>query len=107
MKRIEAIIPHDLIQNVEKALIRCGIEGLTVTSVYTQRMASSGPASSAKDVLYGTPGCKLDILVSDEELASVQKVLAKFLRATSQICIMDLEATIRIRTGECEDAAIR
>jgi nitrogen regulatory protein PII len=107
MKRIEAVIPHDLIQNVEKALIRCGIEGLTVTSVYTQRSLSSGPASSSKDLLYGTPGCKLDVLVSDDELLNVQKVLSKFLQAQSQMCIMDLETTIRIRTGECEDAALR
>jgi hypothetical protein len=45
-------------------------------------------------------------LASDGDETTIE-VLAKFLRATSQICIMDLEATIRIRTGECEEAAIR
>jgi nitrogen regulatory protein PII len=108
MKRIEAIIPHQLIQDVEKALIRIGIEGLTLTSVYTQRMHSSEVANSPKSSLLGTPSCKLDVLVSDEELPKVHAALVQSVGAhlQIQICVLDLETTIRIRTGECEEAAI-
>lgn len=107
MKRIEAIIAHDLIQDVEKALIRSGINGLTLTSVYSQRNGATELAKSRRELLFGTPSCKLDVLVPDENLSAVVGALRPFVDACARmpICVMDLEITIRIRTGECEEAA--
>ncbi len=48
MKRIEAIIPYDLIQEVETALIHSGMEGLTLSSVYSQTMPDRPSVSRAK-----------------------------------------------------------
>ena len=47
MKRIEALIPHDLIQDVEQSLSSLGVRGLTLTSVYSQSL-SPGPLASSR-----------------------------------------------------------
>lgn len=109
MKRIEAVIAHDSIQDVENALIRSGIIGLTLTSVYSHRMLAPSLSSCRRDLLFGTPSCKLDVLVSDRELSQVVAALLPFVDPCTlmPICVMDLELTIRIRTGECEEAALR
>ncbi|MCA9071262.1 MAG: hypothetical protein KDA84_20180 [Planctomycetaceae bacterium] len=108
MKRIEVLIPHERIQNAERALSQSGIEGLTLTSVYMQCNSVSS-FSAGKNRLMGKPCCKVDLLVSDDDLPAVQKALVQIghpdLRL--QIFVMDLETTIRIRTGECEEAALR
>jgi nitrogen regulatory protein PII len=109
MKRIEAVIAHDLIQDVERALLRSGIEGLTLTSVYSHRTPASGLSQCRRDLLFGTPCCKLDVLVSERELSTVLAALMPFVDPSPwmPICVMDLEVTLRIRTGECEEAALR
>ncbi len=109
MKRIEAIIAHDLIQDVEKALIRLGIVGLTLTSVYNHPTPAPEFPSCRRDLLFGTPCCKLEVLVTDGELPQVLAALMPFIdpHTRTPICVMDLEITIRIRTGECEEAALR
>jgi nitrogen regulatory protein PII len=109
MKRIEAVIAHDFIQDVERALLRSGIEGLTLTSVYSHTTAGSRLNQSRRDLLFGTPCCKLDVLVSERELSTVLAALMPFVGPCPgvPICVMDLEVTLRIRTGECEEAALR
>lgn len=107
MKHIEVLIPHEHIQKVERALTQSGIKGLTLTSVYSH-CHPLGFVRGANQ-LPGKPCCKLDLLVSDDELTAVRKALIQFaypdLRL--QISVVDLETTIRIRTGECEEAALR
>lgn len=109
MKRIEAVIAHDLIQDVEKALVRSGIEGLTLTSVYSNQMQGSDMSASRRDLMFGVPCCKLDVLVADGDLSKVLSALIGFIdpRMQMPICVMDLEVTIRIRTGESQEAALR
>lgn len=107
MKRIEVLIPHERIQNAERALSQSGIEGLTLTSVYIHCNSLSSFAAGRNRL--GKPCCKLDLLVSDEDLPAVQRALLQISTPDTglQIFVMDLEATIRIRTGECEEAALR
>ena len=109
MKRIEAVIAHDSIQDAEKALIRSGIEGLTLTSVYSHGFRGSELTRSRRDLISGRPSCKLEVLVSNRELSRVLAALVPFVDQGTRmpICVMDLEVTIRIRTGECEEAALR
>jgi nitrogen regulatory protein PII len=109
MKRIEAVIAYDSIQAVEKALIRSGIEGLTLTSVSSHGTRATARTMSFRDRFSGTPSCKLDVLVSDRELSTVLTALMPFVDQGTwmPICVMDLEVTIRIRTGESEEAALR
>lgn len=107
MKRIEVLIPHERIQNAERALSGSGIEGLTLTSVYIPCGSYPGFATG-KNRLLGKPCCKLDLLVADDDLPAVQRALIQIAEPDQplQIFVMDLEATIRIRTGECEEAAL-
>ncbi len=105
MKRIEALIPHDLIQDVEQSLSSLGVRGLTLTSVYSQSLL---PVSSRFAGGFGNPCCKLDVLVSDGDLPKVHAAIRRIagLQPRVQIFVIDLETTIRIRTGECEEAAL-
>ena len=105
IKRIEAILPYDRIQEAERALARCGIGGLTLTSV------SSGPSPSAsrrEDSSASVRCCKLEVLVSAADLPRVYRALCRSakLQPLIEIFVTDLVSTIRIRTGEVGDAAI-
>ncbi len=108
MKRIEALIPHDLIQDVEQSLTSLGVRGLTLTSVYSQSLSPGPLVSSRRTAGFGNPCCKLDVLVCDADLPKVYAALRQTAVAPSrvQIFVMNLESTIRIRTGECEEAAL-
>lgn len=108
MKRIEAVIAHDLIQDVEKALMRSGIEGLTLTSVYSHRAESADLNAGGENLLFGTPSCKLDVLVPDKNLSMVLNALRPFVDVCTPIslCVMDLELTLPISTGQCDNAAL-
>ena len=108
MKRIEALIPHDRIQDVGRALTQSGVKGLTLTTVYTPSDQRQDDSARRKNRLLGKPCCKLDVLVSNEEFARIQSVLLESAGSDArlQIFVVDLETTIRIRTGESQEAAL-
>lgn len=108
MKRIEALIPHDRIQDVERALTRSGVEGLTLTSVYCPAEFADEFRTMRKNRLCGKPCCKLEVLVCNDDLPGIQSVLMETVGTDprTQIVVFHLEATIRIRTGESQEAAI-
>ncbi len=101
MKRIEALIPHDAIQILEQSLSCLGVQGLTLTSVY---QADATQLIQHVEV----PLCKVDVLVTDAELSLVCQVFEDISgsRVPVQILVMDVETTLRIRTGESESAAL-
>jgi nitrogen regulatory protein P-II 1 len=112
MKKIEAIIRHYKLEDVKKALSEHGIRGMTLTEV-----RGFGRQKGHTEMYRGTeysvdfvPKIKLEIVVSDKDLASIVDTLVRSAQTgqvgDGKIFVSDLADTIRIRTGEVGEAAI-
>ena len=106
MKKVEAIIRHEKLQEVQDVLDECGVSGLTVTEVkgcgaqrgYTESYRGTRVNISLR------PRIKIEAVMKDE---IVDKVITKIAEAArtgevgdGKIFVMDVEEAVRIRTGE-------
>lgn len=112
MKKIEAIVRHFKIEDVKTALTAAGIVGMTITEV-----RGFGRQKGHTEMYRGTeykvdfvPKIKVEVVVPDSKL---QTVLDTIVRAAQtgqvgdgKIFVSDIGNAVRIRTGECGEAAI-
>ncbi len=112
MKKIECIIRPTKLEDVNHALSKFGIHGMTVTQVM-----GCGLQRGRKEVYRGTaydihllPKIKIEIVVPDHWLDDVVAIIRE--KAYSgeigdgKIFIYTVDNAIRIRTGEQGDAAL-
>lgn len=112
MKKIEAIIRPEKLNEVKEALSTIGVKGMTVSNVmgfgnqkgYTQ--IYRGQEIETKLL----PKIKLEAVIADK---ITDKVIATIVEATQtgkfgdgKIFVFDIVDTIRIRTGERGDDAV-
>ena len=112
MKKIEAIIRHFKLEDVKNALSSQGIQGMTILEV-----RGFGRQKGHTEMYRGTeysvdfvPKEKMEVDVRNED---VQKVIDTIMRAAQtgqigdgKIFVLNLEETVRIRTGETGTAAV-
>lgn len=112
MKKVEAIVRHFKIEDVKNALTAAGIVGMTITEV-----RGFGRQKGHTEMYRGTeykvdfvPKIKVEVVVPDSKL---QTVLDTIVRAAQtgqvgdgKIFVSDIGNAVRIRTGECGEAAI-
>lgn len=112
MKKIEAVIRPGKLDEIQKALDVCGIHGMTVSQVL-----GCGMQKGYSEVYRGNevnirllPKVKLEIVIADEQVAQVVKVLTETARTgkvgDGKIFISNVESVIRIRTGESDQDAL-
>lgn len=106
MKKLEAIIRHELLEKVRDSLDKAGYHGVTISEV---RGAGSqrGYTESyrgAKATIVFRPKVKLEIAVQTEQAEEVIDIIATSAHTGSvgdgKIFVIPIEETIRIRTGE-------
>ena len=106
MKKLEAIIRHELLEKVRDALDKAGFHGLTISEV---RGAGSqrGYTESyrgAKATIVFRPKVKLEIVIEAERVEEVIEIIVETARTGSvgdgKIFVLPIEETVRIRTGE-------
>ena len=113
MKKIEAIIREEKMQEVLDALIAAEITGITVYQVMgcgTQR-GCVAVVRGQKIYTQLLPKIKLEIVVSDEEwektaVDAIMKSAYTGHYGDGKIFVSDLDEVIRIRTGERDYEAI-
>jgi nitrogen regulatory protein P-II 1 len=113
MKKIEAIIRAERLQDVQDALDELGVSGLTVTEVmgcgrqkgYTEQYRGSRANISL------LPKLKVESVVSD---TAVDKVVEAIVGGAytgelgdGRVFVYDVEQAIRIRTGERGEDTVR
>ena len=112
MKKVEAIIRHFKLDDVKNALSEQGIFGMTVIEVsgYGRQKGHTETYRGTEYAVDFVPKKKIEIVCSDENL---QKVIDTILRTAQtgqigdgKIFVIDLENSIRIRTGETGENAI-
>ena len=113
MKKIEAIIRPEKLNEVKDALEKAGCVGMNVVHV-TGRGAQKGIVHGGRggetytvDML---PKLKIEVVVKDAEVKNVVDVIVKSARTGNigdgKIFVMAVENAIRVRTGEQGEAVV-
>ena len=106
MKKIEAIIKPFKLDEVKEALHGIGIQGMTVTEVkgFGRQKGHTELYRGAEYVVDFLPKIKVEIALADELLKKAVDVIVKAANTgrigDGKIFVLDVEETIRIRTGE-------
>ena len=112
MKLITAVIKPSRLDAVLDAVTEAGASGLTVTEVrgYGRQKGKTEVYRGAEYAVKLLPKVKLEIAVPNEIVETVIEALARAANTgkigDGKVFVMDLEAALRIRTGERDAAAI-
>jgi len=112
MKMIIAVIKPSRLDAVLEAVTEVGVFGLTVTEVrgYGRQKGKTEVYRGAEYEVKLLPKVKLEIAVPADMTDAVVEALTRSANTgkigDGKIFVMDLEAAVRIRTGERDGAAI-
>ncbi len=113
MKKIEAIIRHERLQEVQDALDQLGVSGLTVSEVvgcgrqkgYTEQYRGVRANISL------LPKIKVESVVPSDIADSVVQAIVETARTGNvgdgRVFVYDVQQSIRIRTGESGEDSVR
>ena len=112
MKKVEAIIRHEMLEQVRDALDKLGYHGLTVSEVRgagTQRGYTEN-YRGAKAAIVFRPKMKMEIVVSDGGVDEVVGVISEKAFTgevgDGKIFIIPVDNVVRIRTRQTGGAAL-
>jgi|TARA_B100000902_G_scaffold348154_1_gene355919 nitrogen regulatory protein P-II 1 len=112
MKKIEAIIKPFKLADVRKAIVPCGVKGLTVTEVkgignQLGHIELSADHDGMADLV---PKLKVDIVIDDDRVQpcvdAIEKAANTGKIGDGKIFVSDIEQVVRIRTGERDQDAL-
>jgi len=112
MKMVVAVIKPSRLDAVLEAVAEAGASGLTVTEVrgYGRQKGKTEVYRGAEYEVKLLPKVRLEIAVADDLLDRVVEAVARAANTAKigdgKIFVLDLEAAMRIRTGERDAAAI-
>ncbi len=112
MKKVEAIFKPFKLDDVKESLSKIGIQGLTVTEVkgYGRQKGHTELYRGAEYVVDFIPKVKIEVIVSDDRLASVIEAITASAKTgrigDGKIFVLPVEDAIRIRTGERGEEAL-
>lgn len=108
MKKIEAIIKPEKLQDVKDALFKENINGITITEV-KGRGEQGGITLEWRVGEYKVdflPKIKLEIITEDEKVKKIVDVICNKARTgeigDGKIFVYPIESVVKIRTGECK-----
>ena len=113
MKKIEAIIRHERLQEVQDALDQLGVSGLTVSEVvgcgrqkgYTEQYRGVSANISL------LPKIKVEAVVPSDVADSAVEAIVETARTGAvgdgRVFVYDVEQAVRIRTGEYGEDSVR
>jgi nitrogen regulatory protein P-II 1 len=113
MKKIEAIIRHERLQEVQDALDRLGVSGLTVSEVvgcgrqkgYTEQYRGVRANISLLPKIKVESVVPSDIV--DEAVEAIVAAARTGAIGDGRVFVYDIEQSIRIRTGEDGEDSVR
>ncbi len=112
MKLISAVIKHHRLDEVRKALVTLGIQGMTITDVkgFGRQKGHMEIYRAAEYEVKFLPKVKVEVAVSDGLLEPAIKAIEGAAKTgeigDGKIFVFELEDVIRIRTGERGETAI-
>ena len=112
MRLIIAIIKHFKLDEVQEALSKIGVEGMTVTEVrgFGRQKGHTELYRGAEYIVDFIPKIKIEIVIDDKLLKkaidTIQKTANTGKIGDGKIFVTSIEEAIRIRTGEKGNNAI-
>lgn len=112
MKLITAIIKPFKLDDVRAALSDLGISGMTVTEVkgFGRQRGHTELYRGAEYVVDFVPKTRIEVGVRDDLVDQVIEAITTAAKTgkvgDGKIFVTDIERTLRIRTGETDDAAL-
>lgn len=112
MKKVEAIIRPEKLEDVKDALGRYGIHGMTVTQVVGCGLQKGriGVYRGHEYSINLLPKLKIEIVLMDHQVEDVAEIISDNARTGSvgdgKIFIFPVENAVRIRTGESGNEAL-
>ena len=112
MKMITAIIKPFKLDEVREALTETGLQGMTVTEVkgYGRQKGHTEIYRGAEYAVNFLPKIKIEVVVSANQVDKAVEAIARTAKTgqigDGKIFITAVEHTVRIRTGETDDAAL-
>jgi nitrogen regulatory protein P-II 1 len=112
VKQITAILKPFKLEEVREALADCGVTGLTVTEVkgFGRQKGHTELYRGAEYVVDFLPKVKIEVVVKASEVDRCVEAIVRAARTgkigDGKIFITSVEHTVRIRTGEQDDAAV-
>lgn len=112
MKKVEAIIRAEKLEDIKQELLKHDIKGITITQV-----VGCGNQKGQKSIYRGTvveltllPKIKLEIVCEDSRAQEIIDVICKAAKTgeigDGKIFVYKIDEIIRIRTGEAGEKAI-
>ena len=112
MKLIIAIIKPFKLDEVRDAVAAVGVQGMTITEVrgFGRQKGQTEIYRGAEYSMNFVPKVKLEIVVSGDLVSRVTEAIEQAARTGSvgdgKIFVLDVDQTLRIRTGETDEAAL-
>ncbi len=112
MKKVEAIIKPFKLDDVKAALEEIGVHGMTITEVrgHGRQRGHTELYRGAEYVVDFVPKLKVEVVVpadkADLVVDAIRKAAATGKVGDGKIFVLDVERTVRIRTGEEDEAAL-
>ena len=112
MKLVTAIIKPFKLQEVREVLVEAGIKGLTITEVkgYGRQKGHTEMYRGAEYVVNYIPKIRLELVVPDNNVSKATDIISESAKTgkigDGKIFVLNVEESIRIRTGETGDNAI-
>ncbi|MGE4313120.1 MAG: P-II family nitrogen regulator [Pseudobdellovibrionaceae bacterium] len=112
MKMVMAVIKPFKLDDVRDALMKIGIEGMTVTDVkgFGRQKGKTEVYRGQEYTVSFLPKIKLELVVADKQADEVVKAIQDTAGTgrigDGKIFVWDIESAVRIRTGESGDTAL-
>ncbi len=112
MRKVEAIIKPFKLDEVKEALNEIGIQGITVSEVkgFGRQKGHTELYRGAEYVVDFIPKIKMEIIVSDDQVAQVVDVIEEAAKTgrigDGKIFVTPIDEVVRIRTGERGEDAL-
>jgi nitrogen regulatory protein P-II 1 len=112
VKQITAILKPFKLEEVREALADCGVTGLTVTEVkgFGRQKGHTELYRGAEYIVDFLPKVKIEVVVKTSEVDRCVEAIVRAARTgkigDGKIFITSVEQTVRIRTGEQDEAAV-
>ncbi len=106
MKKVEAIIKPHTLDNVQDALRKVGVNGMTVTEVkgFGRQRGHTEIYRGSEYTVNFLPKTKIEILVADDHVDQVVKTIVDTAKTgkigDGKVMVYAIESVLRIRTGE-------
>ena len=112
MKLLTAIIKPFKLDEVREALMDAGITGMTVTEVkgYGRQKGHTEIYRGAEYAVSFLPKIKIEVVVASDQVDAAIETISTTAKTgqigDGKIFVIPVEHTVRIRTGETDDAAL-